>query len=132
MVVAVTKYTFIFSIALIILGIVGYYKTDRASVTALIPTFFGIAMLICAFLSLVPGKIHKHSMHVTAMLALFGFIGSVSGIPDAVRVMLDIEVARPEAAVCKAIMALICAVYIIIAVRWFINNRRSKIPPIIA
>ena len=74
------KITIIYAIALIILGIGGYVSTGMASITALIPTFFGIVVLILGILA-KKENIRKHVLHVAMLLALIGIVATASAVP---------------------------------------------------
>ena len=57
------------------LGLLAYFAfatgEDR-SMTALIPAFWGVPIMLCAFASLLTRSIRKHAMHLVAILALLG------------------------------------------------------------
>ena len=60
------KITIIYAIALIILGIGGYVSTGMVHITSLIPTFFGIVVLILGILA-KKENIRKHVLvHVAS------------------------------------------------------------------
>ena len=112
---------------LIALGIGGYAVTAGASITALIPAFAGLVFLVLAWIG-ARERYRRHAMHGAALLALLGILGSAQGIPPALTVIAGGEVARPEAAVARAFMALICAAYLVVAVRSFVLARRRSGP----
>lgn len=102
--------TNITAFALLLLGIGSYFITGRQSVTALIPSFFGIAILLTGVLYAKTAA-KGVAVVVAAFLALAGFGGSFSGIGSTLRLMAGESVVRPEAAIAKALMALICIIY---------------------
>lgn len=118
------RVTLLLALFLIVLGIVAYLVTGRESVTALIPTFLGIPLLACGLWGRREGSL-KMAMHVAATLALLGFGGTVGGLVKTVRRMLGATLERPEAALVQAIVALACLVFLILAIRSFIQARRA-------
>ncbi len=119
------KTTVVLSISLILLGLGAYLGTGLTSVTALIPAFFGLPLLI---LGLLARKDHlrKHTMHGAAGLALIGFLGTVSGLFKVFVLLGGGAVERPSAVVVQALMALLCAIFIALSVRSFVHARRSR------
>jgi hypothetical protein len=119
----------LFSIALgiilTLLGVLGYALSGGESVTALIPSFFGIPVLI---LGLLARKEHlrKHMMHAITLLALIGFAGSARGLSTFVDMLSGSEVARPLATAMQSIMALLTLAFVIFAVKSFIDARRQR------
>ena len=79
-----TATTRTFGLILIVLGLASYFLTDRVSVTALIPAFFGAVFVI---LALVAGNesARKHAMHAAVALGLLGFLGTLRVIPALAR-----------------------------------------------
>ena len=124
------KKTFIFSVLLILLGITSYFGTGRTSMTALIPTFFGGTLFVLGILALSP-RMEKHAMHCTVVVALVGFIGTVKGALKCILLLTGEMVERPTAVKAQGMMAVLCLIYVILCFRWFLNNRRKKIPPML-
>ena len=112
-------------IILSLLGIIGYAASGAESITALIPTFFGIPILV---LGLLGRKEHlrKHMMHAIAALALLGFAGSVRGLGSLFTMLGGQDVLRPMATIMQSIMALLTLAFIILAVKSFIDARRTR------
>ena len=110
-----------FGALMMVLGIAGYFGSNMASLTALIPTAFGLLLLILGVIARDPGK-RKHAMHFAAMVGLLGFAGSVSGLMKVVTGDLG---PRPNAAIAQAVMAVLMLIFVALCVRSFINARRS-------
>ena len=69
---------------LIIMGVYFYlFPEDEQSVTALIPAFIGLGLLIPGYLAYNPAM-KMHAMHATAVFALIGTLGGAMGIPEAI------------------------------------------------
>ncbi|MBD3403014.1 hypothetical protein GF420_08965 [candidate division GN15 bacterium] len=113
-----------YAIILIVMGLVGYFGMGRESITALIPAFFGVAVLITALLARKE-NLRKHSMHAAVVLAVLGVAGTASGIPKFFMLISGSEVARANAVVVQFIMAVLSILYIVLAVKSFIDARRS-------
>lgn len=112
---------------LILLGLGGYFGSDRASITALIPAFFGLPIGLLGGVALQAGeKVRAHTMHAAVVIALLGLLGSAGGVPGAIKLVTGGDVSRPPAVVAKAIMALFCLIFIALSVKSFIAARRKR------
>ena len=88
-----TQYTFlgmsvpqiaiINGLILIIWGLVAYFLQDseNPSITAMIPSFFGMTLLLLGFLSIWNEVNRHHYMHASMVLALLMFLGGVRVFP---------------------------------------------------
>jgi len=119
------KISIVFGIILIILGLVSYFGISSESITALIPAFVGVPILILGFLSLNE-KYLKHSMHAAAVLMLLGFGGTISGLIKFFKMLGGEIFERPLAITIQAIMAVICLMFLVLAIKSFIEARRGK------
>ena len=106
-------------VLLILLGLLAYFGTGRESVTALIPAFFGLPILLLGWLGRAETR-RKHALHAASVLAALGLAGSARGLPQAWKLIAGDAVGRPMAAVSQAIMALICLIFLVLAVRSFV------------
>ena len=116
--------TLVFGFAYLILGIAGFVLTGSMHKTALIPCVFGILLLI---LGLLARKDHlrKHVMHATVLIALLAFAGTVKALrhlPDLIHGTAE----RPAAVATQSINAGLSLLYIVFAVRSFIQARRAR------
>lgn len=119
------KLTIVYGVIFILMGLYGYFGISSESITALIPTFFGIPLLILGWLGLNE-KYLKHTMHGAAVLTLLGFAGTVSGLIKFFRMIGGEEMERPAAITVQAIMAVLCLLFLVFAVKSFIDARRNK------
>lgn len=119
------KLSIIFGIILISLGFVSYFGISSESITALIPAFLGIPVLILGIIALSE-KYLKHSMHAAAVLMLLGFGGTVGGLLKFFRMLGGEVFERPSAITIQAIMAVLCLIFLILAVKSFIDARKKK------
>ncbi len=116
--------TVIAGILLILIGAVGYLfglSVGSPSITAFIPAAFG---LVLAVLGIVAGRsesLRKHLMHAAVILGLIGFI-----VP-AVRIVSKLrELTFSAAFLSQVAMAVVCLVFVVLAVRSFIQARRDR------
>lgn len=119
------RVSIVLGIVLILLGLGGYFGTDRESVTALIPAFFGVPFFLLGLFGLREERL-KLTMHIAVVLALLGLVGSARGLPGAWTLISGGEVERPMAVWVQTAMALLCAVFMVLAVKSFIDVRRAR------
>jgi hypothetical protein len=121
------KVTLIFAVLLVLLGLAGYLGTGSLHPTALIPTWFGLALGVFGYLAMSPSESRrKLFMHVNVTIGLLGFIG---GAVEAVRGYVHAQAAgveaNPVALASKVTMAGLLLIYVVLCVRSFIAARRS-------
>jgi uncharacterized membrane protein len=120
------KLSITWGIIFILMGLYSYFGISSESITALIPTFFGIPLLILGWVGLNE-KYLKHAMHGAAVLNLLGFAGTVSGLIKFFKMLGGADTARPAAVTVQAIMAILCLIFLIFAVKSFIDARKNRI-----
>ena len=110
-------------LSLILIGIAGYVwgmMDGKASITALIPAFFGLVIALLGAFAKSNENLRKHLMHVAVLVGLIGFI-----IP-AFRLLSKLgDLTLSAAVVSQAAMALICLIFVILCIQSFVNARRS-------
>ena len=118
-----------FGSALVLLGLGGYFGTGAEHPTALIPAAAGILLIVFGLLARNP-NLRMHAMHGAALIGLLGFFGSVSGLPQLMKLIAGDSIARPVAAVSRSIMAVLCLAFVVLTVRSFVAARitRKKAP----
>ena len=114
-----------FGVALILVGLAGYFGTGSQSPTALIPSAFGFVLVALGILARNE-KLRKHAMHGAAVIGLLGFLGSVSGLWQLLKMAGGETIDRPEAAIARSIMALVCLAFVTLTVKSFINARKVR------
>src|SRR4030067_3788648 len=119
-----SKLSITYGVIFILMGVISYFGISSESITALIPAFFGIPMLILGWLGLNE-KYLKHTMHVAAVLMLLGFLGTIGGLIKFFKMLGGVQPERPPAVFVQAIMALMCIVFLVFAVKSFIDVRRN-------
>lgn len=108
---------------LIIIGILGYISGmlhGTPSVTALIPAFFGIVLFLLGFFARKSEGLRKHLMHVAVLVALLGFLATAGRLLSKFS-----ELTYSAAVVAQISMALVCLLFVILAVKSFIDARRK-------
>lgn len=113
----------IFGSLLVIIGFVGYgygLINGNASLTALIPAAFGFVLEILGFVARSNEPLRKHLMHAAVLVALLGFIMTAGRL-----LMKAGQLSLAPAVISQLAMAVVCLVFVILAVRSFIIARRA-------
>ncbi len=122
------KVTIIFAVLLIILGLTGFFYTGSIHYTALIPTWFGLAMGIGGILAISPSESRrKLFMHINVTIGLIGFVGA---LVEALRGYGAARSAGLEpdmiALTSKLIMAGLLFIYVNLCIKSFVEARRAR------
>ncbi len=122
------RVTYVFGVLLIALGLVGFWGTGSIHYTALIPTWFGLALGVGGILAISPSEgRRKLFMHINVTVGLLGLIGS---LVEALRGYASARAAGLEpdhiALAAKLTMAGLLLIYVSLCVRSFIQARRSR------
>ena len=122
------KITIVFGVLLIVLGLVGYFGTGSAHPTALIPTWWGLALCVGGFLAISPSeRRRKIFMHINVTIGALGCIGAfveaLRGYSTARSAGLDPDM---KAFAAKLAMAILLLIYVNLCVRSFIAVRRAR------
>jgi hypothetical protein len=72
------RLTVTFGVALILVGVIMYFATGQQSVTALIPAFVGVPVLLAGLVSLRP-EWHSYGLYAAAGLVLLLALGTLRG-----------------------------------------------------
>ena len=106
---------------LILLGIVGYgygLTAGSASLTALIPAAFGLVLMLLGHAASARENLRKHLMHAAVLVAVIGFMMTAG------RLALKFsELNLSAGVVSQAAMAVICLIFVVLAVRSFAEAR---------
>jgi hypothetical protein len=122
------KITIVFGVLLIALGLLGFFGTGGIHYTALIPTWWGLALCVGGFLAISPSEgRRKLFMHINVTVGLVGLIGAIGsglhGYGHARSLGIDPDF---KALAAQASMAVLLLVYVILCVRSFIAARRAR------
>ena len=113
-------------IALVFLGLAGYVGSQAASLTALIPAVFGLALYLLGMMARRENR-RKLAMHIAVVVGLIGFAGSVRGLGGLVQMLAGGAVLRPMAVISQSIMAVLTAIFVALCVKSFIDARRKRV-----
>ena len=108
---------------LVLIGILGYINSimsDHESKTALIPAAVGLILLLLGILARMQDGLRKHLMHAAVLVALLGFLASAGRLLAKAR-----ELTYNAAVVSQVSMALVCLLFVILAVKSFMDARRT-------
>lgn len=121
-----TGITILIGLLLIALGPSGYFASGGISKTAFIPSLFGIILVLCGVLASRPG-LRKHAMHGAVLVALLGAIAAGQrSLPNATAMFNPQEETSRIALGAQLVMTLLCAIYVVLAIRSFITARRKR------
>ena len=112
----------LFGALLTALGPVLFFLSETRSPTAFIPCGFGVALIILGVLARSE-KLRMHAMHVAALLGLIGF-----GVPAFMvgRALTGGAAFEPVRHGGQLTMALLCAVFLGLCVKSFIDARIAR------
>ena len=116
--------TLLFAVTYILLGVGGFVMTGSVHKTALIPCAFGVLFVLFGLLAFKE-NLRKHVMHAAVLIALLAFLGtarSLSHLPE----LLNGTAEKPAAIITQSLNAGLSLLYIILAVRSFIQARRAR------
>lgn len=121
------KLTIGFGVVLMVLGVAGFVLTGNVHPTALIPTWFGVVLLLCGVLANTPDARRRMVwMHIAVTVGLLGFL-----FPGFMAVKEWVgahggALAHPAAAEEQAAMSVVCLIFTVLCVRSFIAARRAR------
>lgn len=122
------KVTIVFGVLLIVLGLVGFYGTGGVHLTALIPTWFGLALVVGGFLSISSSETRRKIFaHVNVTVGLFGLLGAAGSAlhnyGHARSLGIDPDY---KAIAAQLVMAGLLLIYVNLCIRSFIQARRLR------
>ncbi len=117
------KVTLLFAVLLIALGLVGFLGTGSEHPTALIPTWFGVALGVFGLLAMSPiERRRKLFMHINVTIGLVGFLGTIAEIARNFASSKEMDVTALAA---KTALAWLLLIYVLLCVHSFVTARRS-------
>lgn len=111
---------------LCLIGVVGFVATGMQHFTSLIPFALGDIMIASGVLAQVRPTWRMHTMHAAATMALLGVLGSVRGTVKAVAWLSGAAPEYPAAVLAQTATAVLCAVFLGLAIRSFIAARKAR------
>lgn len=142
-----TNNTLFVGLALVVLGLYGYFngvsekneearqataaarekdpsapevQPEKVSKTSLIPAGVGAVFLVCVGVIIWNNNLRKHVMHFAAVVGLVGVLG---GFMPVMRSGLDLNKIGVKIGL---LMSLICAVFVGLCVKSFIDARKAR------
>jgi hypothetical protein len=103
-------------VALVVIGIAGFVATGSTAKTALIPAYFGAILGVLGAWARNPAR-RKAAMHIAVVIALLGFLASFGRLVTASP--------SGAAAVSMTLMAALTGIFVVLAVKSFIDARRK-------
>ena len=122
------RLTRVTGVVLIVLGLVYFVMTGSTHPTPLIPSIWGLLLLLCGISAISPDtKRVMLWMHIAVTLGLLGFL--FPGVRAAMTYAhpAALTVVKRTAAQEEVIMAIICLVFTAMCVRNFVANRRARL-----
>ena len=117
--------TLLFALAYILLGLGGFVLTGSTHKTALIPCAFGILFVLFGLLAFKE-KLRKHVMHAAVLIALLAFFGTARALTHLPE-LFNGTAEKPASIITQSLNAGFSILYIILAVRSFIQARRARL-----
>ena len=111
------RVTILIGVLLGITGVVGFYQSGAEHPTALIPAFIGIPLFVCGIIA-AKEAMRMMAIHIAVLVGLIGFIGAAATIFKAEQEMAAI--------VSKSITSVLCATFVGLCVRSFIQARKAR------
>lgn len=117
------KIAIVFGILISLISPVSMVYVGHFTGTAMIPAYFGIALILCGIVALNP-KLRMHAMHGAALV---GLIGALGGLGMSVPKLLKSEpLARPIAVYSQLALGILAVIFVALAVKSFIDARKAR------
>ena len=104
------------------LGLGGYYGTDKGHMYAIVSAILGVTLFGLGIVALKE-SLRRHAMHAAALAALVGFALSVYGLIKLVGIVIQ----DPQL-LTQSGMAILCALFVVLAVKSFAEARLRRKP----
>ncbi len=117
--------TLLFALAYVLLGLGGFILTGSTHKTALIPCAFGVLFVLFGLLAFKE-KLRKHVMHAAVLIALLAFLGTARALTHLPE-LFNGTAEKPASIITQSLNAGFSILYIILAVRSFIQARRARL-----
>lgn len=123
-----SKITILFGILLVGLGAYGYFgaAVEHQSVTAWIPAFVGVPLIICGLFAL-DARRRKIAMHIAVVFGLLGALAAGGRGLMKLGTLIDATSGGNRRAVVMVwIMFVLCVVFLGLAIKSFVDARRRR------
>ena len=107
-----TLLTALYGAFLTAIGLFAYFIISSESITALIPAFFGIPILIIAAIQ-ANGQIVRTGLIIAVILAAIGFIATIPSLLKLPALLNETDIPRPEATIIQISMSILSLLYLV-------------------
>jgi len=121
----VVRLTAVIGGLLVLTGVIGFVVTGAASVTALIPAFVGLLLLLAALIGSRSEGVRRHAMHAALLISLLGALGSLMNVVKLGEVFAG-TAERPAAIIASTVLLVLTVVHLVLGIRSFVAARRSR------
>ena len=119
------KKTLIFGVLLILLGLAFFASTGFSKYTALIPLPLGLILILLSSIAKIKSW-HKFAMHLASLFGLLGSLPLFMGLPKVLKLLQGNEIPRPLAAIEMSAMGLLCSIYFVLCLKYFLDRRKER------
>lgn len=112
------KITLVVGVLLVVQGVGFYVGTSSQSITALIPAFVGLPILVLGIVAMKDSA-RKHSMHLAAALTMLGFLAAVGRMALA-------GLSISAAGISVLLMALLTGALLVLCIKSFVDARKRQ------
>ena len=111
------RWTILFGLLLVAIGLGAYYFADAKQPMVLIPAVLGIAMFVCGVVA-AQGAMRMLAIYVAALIGVIGFVGPL--------VALFEDTANTAAVLAKGLTSALCLMFVLMCVNSFLEVRRAR------
>ena len=111
------RWTILFGLLLLAIGLGDYYFADVKQPMVLIPAVLGIAIFVCGAVAM-QGAMRMLAIHVAALIGVIGFVGPL--------VTLFEDTANTAAVLAKGLTSALCLMFVLRCVNSFLEVRRAR------
>jgi len=114
-----------YGLCLVLIGVLGYLGSGRASPTALIPAAIGAVLLVCGALARSE-KLRMHAVHAALVVALLAILGTASGLWGLIKWAMGTPPPFPLAVVARVLTLGLSVGYLVLGIRSFRAARIAR------
>lgn len=117
-----SQLTIVVGVLLAITGAFAYATSDFASITALIPSVFGVLFVVLGVVGIQTERTTL-AVYAIGVLAAVGILGSLRGVPDVLALLTGGDVDSTIAATTQGAMVLFCLLLLVAVGRHVLDAR---------
>ena len=120
------KLTIVFGVLLVVVSLGFWVAMGRVDSAALHPAGLGVLLVLCGALANTENSKRRMLwMHLAVTVGLVGFL--ITGVRAVIQVVKGTTAVNPATFEERAVVALICLLFVALCVRSFISARRSRV-----